>query len=56
MELEKELDCAAVEMKPMREIANKLPQIKEEKAEEANEQCRVTERLWEDTKLFLAEW
>ncbi|KAM9652315.1 nesprin-2 isoform 3-T5 [Morphnus guianensis] len=54
-ELEKELDCAAVEMKPMREIANKLPQIKEEKAEEANEQCRVTERLWEDTKLLLAE-
>uniref|UniRef100_A0A8C0F857 Spectrin repeat containing nuclear envelope protein 2 n=1 Tax=Bubo bubo TaxID=30461 RepID=A0A8C0F857_BUBBB len=55
MELEKELDCAAVEMKPMREIANKLPQIKEEKAEEANEQCRVIERLWEDTKLLLAE-
>ncbi|XP_030307946.1 nesprin-2 [Calypte anna] len=54
-ELEKELDCAAVEMKPMREIANKLPQIKEEKAEEANEQCRVTEQLWEDTKLLLAE-
>ncbi|XP_075568151.1 nesprin-2 [Pelecanus crispus] len=54
-ELEKELDCAAVEMKPMREIANKLPQIKEEKAEEAVEQCRVTERLWEDTKLLLAE-
>ncbi|XP_063189611.1 nesprin-2 isoform X1 [Chroicocephalus ridibundus] len=54
-ELEKELDCAAVEMKPVREIANKLPQIKEEKAEEANEQCRVTERLWEDTKLLLAE-
>ncbi|KAM6445512.1 nesprin-2 isoform 2-T3 [Rhynochetos jubatus] len=54
-ELEKELDCAAVEMKPLREIANKLPQIKEEKAEEANEQCRVTERLWEDTKLLLAE-
>ncbi|XP_009990126.1 PREDICTED: nesprin-2-like, partial [Tauraco erythrolophus] len=54
-ELEKELDCAAVEMKPMREIANKLPQIKEEEAEEANEQCRVTERLWEDTKLLLAE-
>ncbi|XP_075359887.1 nesprin-2 isoform X2 [Mycteria americana] len=54
-ELEKELDCTAVEMKPMREIANKLPQIKEEKAEEANEQCRVTERLWEDTKLLLAE-
>ncbi|XP_054681925.1 nesprin-2 isoform X1 [Grus americana] len=55
MELEKELDCAAVEMKPMREIANKLPQIKEEEADEANEQCRVTERLWEDTKLLLAE-
>ncbi|KAM6130878.1 nesprin-2 [Pterocles gutturalis] len=55
LELEKELDCAAVEMKPLREIANKLPQIKEEKAEEANEQCRVTERLWEDTKLLLAE-
>uniref|UniRef100_A0A8C8E8W0 Spectrin repeat containing nuclear envelope protein 2 n=1 Tax=Otus sunia TaxID=257818 RepID=A0A8C8E8W0_9STRI len=55
LELEKELDCAAVEMKPMREIANKLPQIKEEKAEEANEQCGVIERLWEDTKLLLAE-
>ncbi|KAM6073754.1 nesprin-2 [Chlamydotis macqueenii] len=55
MELEKELDCAAVEMKPLQEIANKLPQIKEEKAEEANEQYRVTERLWEDTKLLLAE-
>ncbi|XP_061854786.1 nesprin-2 isoform X2 [Colius striatus] len=54
-ELEKELDCAAVEMKPVREIANKLPQIKEERAEEANEQCQVTERLWEDTKLLLAE-
>ncbi|XP_075282973.1 nesprin-2 isoform X3 [Opisthocomus hoazin] len=54
-ELEKELDCAVVEMKSMREIANKLPQIKEEKAEEANEQCRVAERLWEDTKLLLAE-
>ncbi|XP_071413447.1 nesprin-2 isoform X2 [Pithys albifrons albifrons] len=54
-ELEKELDCAAVEMKPMQEIVNKLPQINEEKAEEANEQCRVTERLWEDTKLLLAE-
>ncbi|XP_026705487.1 nesprin-2 isoform X2 [Athene cunicularia] len=54
-ELEKELDCAAVEMKSMREIANKLPQIKEDKAEEANEQCRVIERLWEDTKLLLAE-
>ncbi|XP_054017708.1 nesprin-2 [Dryobates pubescens] len=54
-ELEKELDCAAAEMKPMREIVNKLPQIKEEKAEEANEQCRETERLWEDTKLLLAE-
>ncbi|XP_017663044.1 PREDICTED: nesprin-2 isoform X1 [Lepidothrix coronata] len=54
-ELEKELDCAAVEMKPMQEIANKLPQINEEKAEEANEQCRATERLWEDTKLLLAE-
>uniref|UniRef100_A0A8B9BTJ4 Spectrin repeat containing nuclear envelope protein 2 n=1 Tax=Anser brachyrhynchus TaxID=132585 RepID=A0A8B9BTJ4_9AVES len=55
MELEKELDCAAVEMKSMREITNKLLQMKEEKAEEANEQCRVTERLWEDTKLLLAE-
>ncbi|XP_064368021.1 nesprin-2 isoform X2 [Dromaius novaehollandiae] len=54
-ELEKELGCAAVEMKAMREIANKLPHIKEEKAEEANEQCRVTEGLWEDTKLLLAE-
>ncbi|XP_010221465.1 PREDICTED: nesprin-2 [Tinamus guttatus] len=54
-ELEKELDCAAVEMKALREIANKLPHIKEEKAEEANEQCRVTESLWEDTKLLLAE-
>ncbi|KAM4667357.1 nesprin-2 [Amazona ochrocephala] len=54
-ELEKELDCAAVEMKSMQEIANKLLQIKEEKAEEANEQCRVTERLWEDTKFLLAE-
>ncbi|KAM6311325.1 nesprin-2 [Aegotheles albertisi] len=54
-ELEMELNCAAVEMKSMQEIANKLPQIKEEKAEEANEQCRVTERLWEDTKLMLAE-
>ncbi|XP_030338707.1 nesprin-2 isoform X2 [Strigops habroptila] len=54
-ELEKELDCAAVEMKPIQEIANKLLQIKEEKAEEANEKCRVTERLWEDTKLLLAE-
>uniref|UniRef100_A0A8U7ML44 Spectrin repeat containing nuclear envelope protein 2 n=1 Tax=Corvus moneduloides TaxID=1196302 RepID=A0A8U7ML44_CORMO len=54
-ELEKELDRAAAEMKPMQEIANKLPQIDEEKAEEANEQCRVTERLWEDTKLLLAE-
>uniref|UniRef100_A0A8C3BV29 Spectrin repeat containing nuclear envelope protein 2 n=1 Tax=Cairina moschata TaxID=8855 RepID=A0A8C3BV29_CAIMO len=54
-ELEKELDCAAVEMKSVREITNKLLQMKEEKAEEANEQCRVTERLWEDTKLLLAE-
>ncbi|KAM8807307.1 nesprin-2 [Eudromia elegans] len=54
-ELEKELDCAAVEMKAVREIANKLPHIKEEKAEEANEQCRVAESLWEDTKLLLAE-
>ncbi|KAM9013927.1 nesprin-2 [Ara ararauna] len=54
-ELEKELDCAAVEMKSMQEIANKLLQIKEEKAEEANEQCRDTERLWEDTKFLLAE-
>uniref|UniRef100_A0A8C3EGB7 Spectrin repeat containing nuclear envelope protein 2 n=1 Tax=Corvus moneduloides TaxID=1196302 RepID=A0A8C3EGB7_CORMO len=33
-ELEKELDRAAAEMKPMQEIANKLPQIDEEKAEE----------------------
>lgn len=56
MELDKELDCAAVEMKPMREITNRLLHIKEEKAEEANEQCRVTERLWEDTKLLVAEW
>ncbi|XP_021259548.1 nesprin-2 isoform X4 [Numida meleagris] len=55
MELEKELDCSAVEMKSMREIANKLLQMKEEKAEESNEQCRVTERSWEDTKLLLAE-
>ncbi|XP_065491707.1 nesprin-2 isoform X2 [Caloenas nicobarica] len=55
MELDKELDCAAVEMKPMREIANRLLHIKEEKAEEANEQCKVTERLWEDTKLLVAE-
>ncbi|KAM7024204.1 nesprin-2 isoform 2-T2 [Acridotheres tristis] len=54
-ELEKELDRAGAEMKPMQEIANKLLQIDEEKAEEANEQCRVTERLWEDTKLLLAE-
>ncbi|XP_051477330.1 nesprin-2 isoform X2 [Apus apus] len=54
-ELEKELDCAAVDMKSLQEIATKLPQIKEEKAEEANEQCRVTGRLWEDTKLMLAE-
>ncbi|XP_066045092.1 nesprin-2 isoform X1 [Chamaea fasciata] len=54
-ELEKELDRAAAEMKPVQEIANKLPQINEEKAEEANEQCRVTERLWEDTKLLVAE-
>ncbi|KAI1237534.1 Nesprin-2, partial [Lamprotornis superbus] len=54
-ELEKELDRAGAEMKPMQEIANKLPQIDEEKAEEANEQCSVTERLWEDTKLLLAE-
>ncbi|XP_057272197.1 nesprin-2 isoform X1 [Pezoporus wallicus] len=54
-ELEEELACAAVEMKPMQEIANKLLQIKEEKAEEANELCRVTERLWEDTKFLLAE-
>lgn len=50
------MDRAAAEMKPMQEIANKLPQIDVEKAEEANEQCRVTERLWEDTKLLLAEW
>ncbi|XP_042670139.1 nesprin-2 isoform X5 [Centrocercus urophasianus] len=55
VELEKELDCSAVEMKSMREIANKLLQMKEEKAEESNEQCRVTERSWEDTKLLLAE-
>ncbi|KAM6273721.1 nesprin-2-like [Porphyrio hochstetteri] len=55
IELEKELDCAAVEMKPMREIANKLPQIEEEKAEEANEQCKVIERLLEDTKLLLVD-
>uniref|UniRef100_A0A803XRM3 Spectrin repeat containing nuclear envelope protein 2 n=1 Tax=Meleagris gallopavo TaxID=9103 RepID=A0A803XRM3_MELGA len=55
MELEKELDCSAVEMKSMREIANKLLQMEEEKAEESNEQCRVTERSWEDTKLLLAE-
>uniref|UniRef100_A0A8C2T0X3 Spectrin repeat containing nuclear envelope protein 2 n=1 Tax=Coturnix japonica TaxID=93934 RepID=A0A8C2T0X3_COTJA len=55
MELEKELDCSAVEMKSVREIANKLLQMKEEKAEESNEQCRVTERSWEDTKLLLAE-
>uniref|UniRef100_A0A669QTS1 Spectrin repeat containing nuclear envelope protein 2 n=1 Tax=Phasianus colchicus TaxID=9054 RepID=A0A669QTS1_PHACC len=55
MELEKELDCSAVEMKSMREIANKLLQMKEEKAEESDEQCRVTERSWEDTKLLLAE-
>ncbi|XP_064278968.1 nesprin-2 isoform X2 [Passer domesticus] len=54
-ELEKELDRAAAEMKSMQEIANKLPQINEEKAEEATEQCRATERLWEDTKLLLAE-
>ncbi|XP_063015844.1 nesprin-2 isoform X4 [Melospiza melodia melodia] len=54
-ELEKELDRAAAEMKSLQEIANKLPQINEEKAEEANEQCRITERLWEDTKLLLAE-
>ncbi|XP_015486173.1 nesprin-2 isoform X3 [Parus major] len=54
-ELEKELDRAAAEIKPMQEIANKLRQIDEEKAEETNEQCRVTERLWEDTKLLLAE-
>ena len=56
MEMEKELDCSAVEMKSMREITNKLLQMKEEKAEESNEQCRVTERSWEDTKLLLAEW
>ncbi|OXB54356.1 hypothetical protein ASZ78_006237 [Callipepla squamata] len=55
MELEKELDCFAVEMKSVREIANKLLQMKEEKAEESNEQCRITERSWEDTKLLLAE-
>ncbi|XP_069712839.1 nesprin-2 [Phaenicophaeus curvirostris] len=55
MELEKELDCVAVEMKPMQEIANKLLHIEEEKAEEANEQCKHTETLWEDTKLLLAE-
>ncbi|NXK56413.1 SYNE2 protein, partial [Chauna torquata] len=54
-ELEKELDCAAVEVKSTREIVNKLLQMKEEKAEDANEQCKVTERLWEDTKLLLAE-
>ncbi|NXC37840.1 SYNE2 protein, partial [Penelope pileata] len=54
-ELEKELDCSAVEMKSVREIVNKLLQMKEEKAEESNEQYKVTERLWEDTKLLIAE-
>ncbi|KAM6069250.1 nesprin-2 [Theristicus caerulescens] len=55
VELEKELDCAAVEMKHLREIVNKLPQIKDEEEEEANEQCRVIERLWEEIKHLLAE-
>ncbi|XP_034623710.1 nesprin-2 isoform X2 [Trachemys scripta elegans] len=54
-ELEQELDCYAIEMKSIREIANKFLQIKETKGEEADEQCTVTERLWEDTKLSLAE-
>uniref|UniRef100_A0A8C3IBQ1 Spectrin repeat containing nuclear envelope protein 2 n=1 Tax=Chrysemys picta bellii TaxID=8478 RepID=A0A8C3IBQ1_CHRPI len=54
-ELEQELDCYAIEMKSIREIANKFLQIEETKGEEADEQCTVTERLWEDTKLSLAE-
>ncbi|XP_074852445.1 nesprin-2 isoform X5 [Carettochelys insculpta] len=52
--LEQELGSYAVEMKSIREIANKLLQIEETKGE-VNEQCTVTERLWEDTKLSLAE-
>uniref|UniRef100_A0A8U8C3E0 Uncharacterized protein n=1 Tax=Geospiza parvula TaxID=87175 RepID=A0A8U8C3E0_GEOPR len=40
-ELEKELDRAAAEMKSMQEIANKLPQINEEKAEEANDNASL---------------
>ncbi|XP_074921846.1 nesprin-2 [Chelonoidis abingdonii] len=54
-ELEQELGCYAIEMKSIREIANKFLQIEETKGEEADEQCTVTERLWEDTKLSLAE-
>uniref|UniRef100_A0A8C3T368 Spectrin repeat containing nuclear envelope protein 2 n=1 Tax=Chelydra serpentina TaxID=8475 RepID=A0A8C3T368_CHESE len=54
-ELELELGCYALEMKSVREIANKFLQIEETKGEEADEQCTVTERLWEDTKLSLAE-
>ncbi|XP_075782511.1 nesprin-2 isoform X2 [Pelodiscus sinensis] len=54
-QLEQELGCFAIEMKSIREIANKLLQNDETKGEEADEQCTVTERLWEDTKLSLAE-
>ncbi|XP_074986041.1 nesprin-2 isoform X2 [Caretta caretta] len=54
-ELEQELGCYAIEMKSIREIANKFLQTEETKGEEADEQCTVTERLWEDTKLSLAE-
>ncbi|XP_039390571.1 nesprin-2 isoform X4 [Mauremys reevesii] len=54
-ELEQELGCYAIEMKSIREIANKFLQIEETKGEEADEQCTITERLWEDTKLSLAE-
>uniref|UniRef100_A0A8C3IBJ7 Spectrin repeat containing nuclear envelope protein 2 n=1 Tax=Chrysemys picta bellii TaxID=8478 RepID=A0A8C3IBJ7_CHRPI len=54
-ELEQELDCYAIEMKSIREIANKFLQIEETKGEEADEQCTVTERLWEDTKLSLEQ-
>uniref|UniRef100_A0A8C4VGV8 Spectrin repeat containing nuclear envelope protein 2 n=1 Tax=Gopherus evgoodei TaxID=1825980 RepID=A0A8C4VGV8_9SAUR len=54
-ELEQELSCYAIEMKSIREIANKFLQIEETKGEEADEQCTVTERLWEDTKLSLEQ-
>ncbi|XP_053143373.1 nesprin-2 isoform X2 [Hemicordylus capensis] len=54
-ELRQKLDRLTPEMRSLKETANQLLQLTEDKGEEINQQCRVAEGLWKEAKLSIAE-